>query len=171
MSRTQKVPFSFRPAVEFLEDRVTPAKHPALPPFNPQLLTTLAQALKTEVTTMQTLQAQIPGLVAGANAAYGAKNYVAEGADYALMVADAQQVQTLWKGVRVRGDALISVMLQNGYFGNANQDLAKAAFNALMAILQTYSQADGVRAGVFAAPPVSTLPVAADTYLPAFTPS
>jgi hypothetical protein len=155
---------TFRPAIETLEDRLTPAA-PSIP-FDPTILVTLAQNYQPLVTAMQNVQAKIAPLVAkmktdaaAFNANPGPDTLTTVGLDYAMMVEDVELVHGLYLSLRTQGDAFVAFMLNKGYFGNANAQVAQNALSALGIINQAYQGGDNVQGPMYQQPPVFGAPV------------
>ena len=163
MSHRFSAPRSFRPSLELLDGRIVPSSLNAL---LRQANTPLQQAVQR----MMQLQAQLSSDLQTMKADAGTLTFFTESMaqqttndeDYARLASDVAQMAALDVQVHTEGSLALQVIK------HAAQGQRAVTRRALGQVIQTESQADQIKAAVYAGPPVNQSPIAGQPLAPQY---
>jgi hypothetical protein len=172
MSHRFSVPPPFRPPLEILEGRIAPRAS-----FNAALLSQVDTPLQQAVQRMTQLQGQLSSDLQTMKTDAGSLTFFTESmaqqtaidGDYARLASDVAQIAALDVQVHAEGNLALQVITENGAFGKHTPKGHRAVtLQALQQVMQTRSQADQIKAAVYAGPPVTQSPIAGQPLEPEY---
>jgi hypothetical protein len=171
MSHRPSAPRSFRPSLELLDGRIVPSS------FNTALLRQVTTPLQQAVQRMTQLQAQLSSDLQTIKTDAGTLTFFTESQaqqatndqDYARLASDVAQIAALDVQVHNEANLALQVISRNGAFGKHVAKHQRAVtLGALQQVIQTQSQADQIKAAVYAGPPVNQSPIAGQPLAPQY---
>jgi hypothetical protein len=171
MSHRFSAPCSFRPSLELLDGRIVPSS------FNAALLRQVDTPLQQAVQRLTQLQAQLSSDLQTIKTDAGTFTFFTESMatqtavdqDYARLASDVAQVAALDVQVHNEESLALQVISRNGVLGkHAPKNQRAVTLRALQQVIQTQSQADQIKATVYAGPPVNQSPIAGQPLAPQY---
>ena len=160
MSHRSSAPRSFRPSLELLDGRIVPSS----------LLRQANTPLQQAVQRMALLLAQLSSDLQTIRADAGSLTFFTESQaqqttndqDYGRLASDVAQIAAL--DVQVHKEGTLALQVIN----HAGQGQGGGTRRARRQVMQTQSQADQIKAAVYAGPPVSQSPIAGQPLAPQY---
>jgi hypothetical protein len=165
-------PRSFRPSLEILEARIVPKVS-----SNVALLLQVNTPLQKAVQRMTQLQGQLSSDLQTLRTDAGSLTFFTESVaqqtandrDYARLASDVAQIAALDVQIHNEESLALQVIFQNGALGkHALKQLRAVTQQVLQQAIQMQSQADQIKAAVYAGPPVNQSPIAGQPLEPEY---